>query len=92
MIERRRGDLRDPSYIEATLRLGDDVEAPCIVENITTRGAKLRIDRDQPLPQQFELALPLFDTICDVRPVQLRWRIGNAAGVHFTTAGSAGDR
>jgi hypothetical protein len=85
MNERRRGDPRDPSHIEATLRLGNDVMASCIVENITVRGAKLRVDTDQPLPQHFELALPLFDAICDVRAVQLRWRIGSAAGVNFET-------
>ena len=62
------------------------VRANCIVRDISSTGAKLGLSRDITLPSEFDLWLKQAGS---KRPVLLRWRRGDFAGVEFCQRSSA---
>ncbi|MFE1602407.1 PilZ domain-containing protein [Methylobacterium sp. ID0610] len=71
--------------------LGADRLVPCMVRDLSRRGAKIRIARDVLLPESFALYIAAHDLRSIA--VQLRWRRGDFAGVAFAAdpKGSAAD-
>ena len=83
-LEKRRTAERDRCAIEASIRVVEkDAVVPCLVVDLTERGAGLSLEATAELPARFHLALPLTDEHLDERLVELRWRRGRAAGVLF---------
>ena len=84
ILEKRAQAERDRCAIEATIRfIENEAVIPCLVVDLTERGAGLSLDESVDLPARFRLALPLTDDLCDERLVELRWRRGRSAGVVF---------
>lgn len=82
--EKRDQAERDRCTIAASIRVAEGIETvPCVVVDLTERGAGLSLDDMADLPARFHLALPLTDEHMDERLVELRWRRGRAAGVLF---------
>ena len=82
--EKREQAERDRCAIAASIRVVEKDEAvPCLIVDLTERGAGLVLDSTLELPARFRLVLPLTDEHRDERLVELRWRRGSAAGVLF---------
>ena len=56
----------------------------CLLVNISDRGARLQVQPDTSLPEQFDLAISLDRSI--TRHCKLIWRDGAAVGVRFVKA------
>lgn len=84
LMEKRAEAERDRCAIAASVRvLETETVLPCTIVDLTENGAGLSLDETTELPQRFHLALPLADELLDERLVELRWRLGRAAGVLF---------
>ena len=82
--EKRIAPERDACHIDASVRLAADSELiACVIENLSEKGAKLRIPEDLSLPTKFTLHLPFLEECSHEREVELRWKVGTAAGVRF---------
>ena len=84
VVEKREQAERDRCAIAASVRIVEKDEAvPCLIVDLTERGAGLFLESTVELPARFHLVLPLTDEDIDERLVELRWRRGSAAGVLF---------
>ena len=85
MIEEQRWPIeRDCCQIEGEFREAkDQAKWPCLVVDLSDRGAGLEVPEDASLPPRFYLSLPLLEEMADERLVELKWRNGRAAGVMF---------
>lgn len=83
-MEKRKIIERDRCHIEAEIVLAEaGARLPCLVIDISEQGARLEIEADVALPLFFDLALPVDAKIVDLRPVEVRWRRENKAGLRF---------
>jgi hypothetical protein len=62
------------------LILGPNLEANCVIRDLSSTGAKLEVPISVKLPQAFNLMLLKTNSS---RHVFLKWRRGNYAGVQF---------
>ena|SRR5687767_6454781 len=76
--ENRRTPRR--KVMGTALVLGPDLEASCIIRDLSTSGAKIEVPSSVKLPLAFNLLLLKTSSS---RHVRLRWRKGNFAGVQF---------
>ncbi|GJE01385.1 PilZ domain-containing protein [Methylobacterium isbiliense] len=74
--------------LQGRAQVGPDHLLPCVVRDLSRAGAKIRIDRDLPLPDRFALYIAGHD----LRSVSaaLRWRRGDFAGVAFAEPAEGG--
>ncbi len=69
--------------VERSVKIILDAEEPlidCTLLDLTASGARLSVDRLEPLPDFFELT---FDHGRSRRPCRVVWRTAHAVGVHF---------
>lgn len=82
--DQRASGSRDHCEFEAKIIVDPTAPAtPCTIRDISEQGAKLQVASDIHLPDVFSVVLPVLDEVGDERPVRLRWRNGNLAGVKF---------
>ncbi|MBN8937947.1 MAG: PilZ domain-containing protein [Rhizobiales bacterium] len=74
----RRKDLR---YRVAIETIEDGQRSPCLIQDISETGARLRLDDDVALPERFLLRLA--ENRPQSRLCRLVWRDGPALGVAF---------
>ena len=79
MAVERRTDARLPTNERAKLHLTGVIRG-CIVTDRSSKGARLGLGADHPLPQRFEIE---FITTGRRVPAQLVWQRGLVAGVQF---------
>ena len=80
----RRASERRPTATVATIRAADSsLIASCEVCNLSEGGAKLLIDEQVELPEEFMLFLRTNSTIG--RRCRTIWRIGRKVGVRFAS-------
>ena len=73
-----RKSLRQPGWI--TLE-GGFARRICLVEDISSSGAKITVEDDNTLPAKLRLAFTR--DACGGRPCEVVWRRGRTAGVKF---------
>ena len=82
--DQRASGSRDHCAFEAKILIDPTAPATsCMIKDISETGAKLQVASDVYLPDVFSVVLPVLDEIGDARPVCLRWRNGDFAGVRF---------
>ena len=86
-IQERRKEPRSPTYLGGRASFFDhQSSADCVVRNISSTGALLRVGSGQFVPQEFDLILPQRDAVYRARA---RWRGREEVGVELVPA-SAG--
>ncbi len=80
-IANRRQARRFRAQHLAKIVLGPDSMLSCRVEDISTSGAKIALDRHLHLPEDFELFIAAHDL--QVHRARLCWRSHNSLGVSF---------
>ena len=76
----RRSEPRRAAAEQASAILGPGVVAPCIVADLSTKGARLGFGTEPKLPRRFEL---VFAGSGERSAVRLVWQVGHVAGVKF---------
>ncbi|MBK9083074.1 MAG: PilZ domain-containing protein [Rhizobiales bacterium] len=80
MTEKRAGK-RSRTFITARLLFGEGaLSADCDIRNLSNEGAKLLVDEEIPVPQDFTLEIPSKNRIHKAHVV---WRHGDGVGVAF---------
>ncbi len=79
----QRCEPRDLCEIEASIYLLPRTHLPCIIKDLSPKGAKIRIDPGIKLPKNIFLSMPVFGDIAETRHCELRWRIEDVAGLKF---------
>ena len=88
MTEKRAGK-RARTFIIGRLLFGEGaLSADCEIRNLSGDGAKLIVDEEIPVPQDFMLEIPGKNRIHKSHVV---WRHGDSVGVSFEPDESAGD-
>ena len=87
LVERRRVQ-RTPWNRPATA-LWSDVRTRCLIHDISALGARVIVERDAVVPEQFVLSLTQDDKVA--RQCRVIWRSRTHVGVEFQ-AGSAAPR
>lgn len=82
----KRGEGRKAVLKRAKVAF-DGVGMDCIVENMSSGGARVRFGHPIPLPEVLELRFPDGTS----HPVLRRWAHGEVAGLEVTGAGPAGE-
>ena len=78
----KRGVARVRALLAAKILIGDGrMSADCMVRNLSTDGARVRISRTVPLPQTLGLLLIKDGLLFDAA---LAWRKDDEAGLTFT--------
>ena len=78
----RRRDFRRRVFKGAVVLLGDgQVVFDCTIRNLSDRGAKIEVEQQSDIPDEFELALP---SMHRAAPARAAWRKGRAIGVELT--------
>ncbi len=83
-IANRRQARRFRTRHLAKIVLGPDSMISCRVEDISTGGAKIALDRHLPLPDDFEIFIAAHDL--QVHRARLCWRHQDSLGVSFLHA------
>lgn len=79
--ENQRGDQRKRVFLKGTILRGvRHSETVCLLRDVSETGARLKVGIDQPVPEEFLLALPHEGKAYRCR---LAWRNGPDAGVVF---------
>jgi len=80
-IANRRQARRFRAQHLAKIVLGPDSMISCKIEDISTGGAKIALDRHMQLPEDFELFIAAHDL--QVHRARMCWRHHNSLGVSF---------
>ncbi len=75
-----RCEERTETSLVGVIRLNDGTAIPCMVKNLSPRGARLGISQTCRLPETFMFKINGRNFVCLVR---LAWRQGNYAGVRI---------
>jgi hypothetical protein len=84
-ISSRRCEPRDTCEIKAAIHLVPRRRLPCVIKDISSRGARIVIAQAVKLPRHIFLLIPVVDEIVETKHCELRWRIGDVAGLRFYT-------
>ena len=80
-IQEKRREPRSPAYLGGRASFFDhQSSADCVIRNTSSSGALLRVGSGQFIPQEFDLIIPLRDTV--YRAVA-RWRGREEIGVEL---------
>ena len=83
----KRRDFRMPAWIDRGPKLPP---VACTFEDVSEGGARVRLERDDPLPARFILLLSksaIVGILCEVR-----WRSGETVGVKYLGKGAPTER
>ncbi|MGD0632709.1 MAG: PilZ domain-containing protein [Beijerinckiaceae bacterium] len=88
MKERRRAE-RVKSLLKARIYFNNRMTSfDCVVKNISLHGAKVAIDKNAAVPDEFELEIPLRGKFYQAK---LRWRDAEGIGMEFIEEVAADD-
>jgi hypothetical protein len=72
---------RWPTFSPAKLVCDDGRALACVVENVSSGGAKIDLGEDLPVPEAFHFAA---DNLRVHAPAKIVWRAGPQIGIQFT--------
>lgn len=80
-IDNRRQARRFRARHVAKIVLGPEAMIPCTIEDISTGGARIAVEGDMQLPDDFDIFIAAHDL--QAHRARLCWRGGNSLGVSF---------